>query len=60
MAVLNCPNCGKSFDAQDPEAPAPFCSERCRSVDLGRWLSEEYGLPIEGDEMSSNESQATQ
>jgi hypothetical protein len=25
----------------------PFCSERCRSIDLGRWLDERYGLPAE-------------
>jgi endogenous inhibitor of DNA gyrase (YacG/DUF329 family) len=28
----------------------PFCSERCRQIDLGRWFSEEYGLPIEREE----------
>ena len=25
----------------------PFCSERCRQIDLGRWLDEGYGLPWE-------------
>jgi endogenous inhibitor of DNA gyrase (YacG/DUF329 family) len=46
MVLLHCPICGKSFD---PEAsPAlPFCSERCRQIDLGRWLDERYGLPYE-------------
>lgn len=32
----------------------PFCSERCRTIDLGRWLEEGYALPelteVEGDE----------
>jgi hypothetical protein len=28
----------------------PFCSERCRRVDLGRWLNEDYGLPFEPSE----------
>jgi endogenous inhibitor of DNA gyrase (YacG/DUF329 family) len=23
----------------------PFCSKRCRTIDLGRWLSEEYKVP---------------
>ena len=27
----------------------PFCSERCRKIDLGRWFEEDYCLPIEGD-----------
>jgi endogenous inhibitor of DNA gyrase (YacG/DUF329 family) len=25
--------------------PFPFCSERCRQVDLGRWLTESYAVP---------------
>lgn len=25
----------------------PFCSDRCRRIDLGRWLDEGYSLPIE-------------
>jgi len=28
----------------------PFCSERCRLIDLGRWLDEKYGLPYEPQE----------
>ncbi len=28
----------------------PFCSERCRLTDLGRWLDERYGLPRETEE----------
>ncbi|HYI81990.1 MAG TPA: DNA gyrase inhibitor YacG [Acetobacteraceae bacterium] len=38
-----CPVCGK------PAAPTlrPFCSERCRQVDLGRWLAGDYAVPGE-------------
>jgi endogenous inhibitor of DNA gyrase (YacG/DUF329 family) len=25
----------------------PFCSRRCKTIDLGRWLGEQYGLPKE-------------
>ena len=28
----------------------PFCSERCRLIDLGRWLDERNGMPIEPEE----------
>jgi endogenous inhibitor of DNA gyrase (YacG/DUF329 family) len=28
----------------------PFCGPRCKSIDLGRWLDERYGLPIERPE----------
>jgi endogenous inhibitor of DNA gyrase (YacG/DUF329 family) len=36
-----CPVCGK------PLAPQfrPFCSARCRQVDLGRWLAGDYAIP---------------
>jgi uncharacterized protein len=40
-----CPTCRKPA-APRPENPsAPFCCARCRQVDLGRWLSEEYRVP---------------
>lgn len=36
-----CPVCGKPA----AEASRPFCSERCRDVDLNRWLSGGYAIP---------------
>jgi endogenous inhibitor of DNA gyrase (YacG/DUF329 family) len=36
-----CPICGKPT----VEASKPFCSERCRDVDLNRWLSNSYAIP---------------
>jgi endogenous inhibitor of DNA gyrase (YacG/DUF329 family) len=40
-----CPTCGK------PAVPAfrPFCSARCRDVDLHRWLSGRYAIPVTED-----------
>jgi uncharacterized protein len=37
---LRCPICKKSVKSSDPEFP--FCSERCRVVDLGKWASGAY------------------
>jgi endogenous inhibitor of DNA gyrase (YacG/DUF329 family) len=37
---LHCPICKKSVKAGDPELP--FCSERCRLIDLGKWASGQY------------------
>ncbi len=51
MSVMHCPTCRRPFDPQQSPA-VPFCSERCRLVDLGRWLDERYGVPIERDEES--------
>jgi len=41
-----CPVCGRPTQASDPEGKfRPFCSARCRQVDLGRWLAEDYAVP---------------
>ncbi|MFO7905772.1 MAG: DNA gyrase inhibitor YacG [Planctomycetota bacterium] len=48
MAILVCPTCGREFDSAQTPA-MPFCSERCRLIDLGRWLSEEHGMPVDSD-----------
>ena len=37
---LRCPICKKSVELNS--LPAPFCSERCRLIDLGNWASERY------------------
>ncbi|MFN6956633.1 MAG: DNA gyrase inhibitor YacG [Acetobacteraceae bacterium] len=36
-----CPVCGRPAT----EAARPFCSPRCRQVDLGRWLTGAYAIP---------------
>ena len=43
---LNCPICGRSFLIAESSA-MPFCSNRCRQIDLGRWLREHYSVPVE-------------
>jgi endogenous inhibitor of DNA gyrase (YacG/DUF329 family) len=45
---MRCPSCQREFDAAT-SAAVPFCSDRCRSIDLGRWLGESYGLPVVPD-----------
>lgn len=40
---MKCPICRKDVKLGDPEMP--FCSERCRLIDLGMWSSEEYRIP---------------
>ncbi|MBI4581028.1 MAG: DNA gyrase inhibitor YacG [Planctomycetes bacterium] len=44
MPTYECPICHtKTTCARPEDAPyRPFCSERCKLVDLGRWLNEEY------------------
>jgi endogenous inhibitor of DNA gyrase (YacG/DUF329 family) len=42
--VPKCPTCGKPVEWQDNPA-RPFCSERCKLIDFGRWTNEEYRVP---------------
>jgi endogenous inhibitor of DNA gyrase (YacG/DUF329 family) len=39
-----CPVCDAQVDLQTTPT-VPFCSDRCRLIDLGRWLDESYGVP---------------
>jgi len=48
-AMFRCPTCNKEFSSDD-SSNMPFCSERCRLVDLGRWLDERFAVPAEPDE----------
>lgn len=42
---VNCPTCGKRFTWDEQTPSRPFCSERCRLIDLGEWLGEGYRIP---------------
>lgn len=44
---MNCPICKKPLPEPSTEQPFfPFCSERCKLVDLGRWLDGKYQIPV--------------
>lgn len=40
---MKCPICKKEVGLSDPYMP--FCSERCKLIDLGNWASEKYIIP---------------
>ncbi len=40
---MRCPICKKEVRREDPQYP--FCSERCRIIDLGNWASGKYVIP---------------
>ena len=54
---VKCPTCGDGLpaDARDPDAnPAfPFCTDRCKMIDLGHWFAEDYKIsrPVEGSDL---------
>jgi uncharacterized protein len=46
LATLACPRCQQSTTwLNNPSRP--FCSERCKLIDLGAWANEDYTIPVE-------------
>jgi uncharacterized protein len=45
--IVKCPTCRRSVE-WSPDSPyRPFCSDRCRLIDLGAWLTEQHKIPDE-------------
>lgn len=51
---LRCPTCRKIVLARDPEFP--FCSERCRLIDLGKWASGGYVISTSLNDPETDDS----
>lgn len=41
---LNCPTCQKGIEYSDKYPFRPFCSERCKLIDLGEWAAEKHKI----------------
>ncbi|WP_077034839.1 DNA gyrase inhibitor YacG [Pelomonas sp. KK5] len=52
--IVRCPTCGGDSIFAPGNQWRPFCSERCRQIDLGAWASESYAVaapPPTGDDL---------
>jgi len=47
VKVVACPTCGQAVEWRPENAFRPFCSKRCKLIDLGEWASEGYRVPAE-------------
>ncbi|MCB1983842.1 MAG: DNA gyrase inhibitor YacG [Burkholderiales bacterium] len=59
--TVNCPHCGKSSQWNQDNPFRPFCSERCKTMDLAQWAMESYRIPDSepsNEEREENERQA--
>jgi hypothetical protein len=45
LRSVNCPRCGAQVAWVPASRFRPFCSERCRMIDLGAWATERYRVP---------------
>jgi uncharacterized protein len=50
--TVTCPTCGKTVAWTPASHWRPFCSERCRLIDLGEWLDEGHRISEPTDEHS--------
>lgn len=48
--VPKCPSCRRAVLLRDQNPCFPFCSDRCKAIDLGRWLGGEYRIPVASTE----------
>jgi hypothetical protein len=55
--TIRCPQCQKPT-AWEGNDFRPFCSERCRLIDLGAWLDESYSLPSGSAQDSSDQEES--
>lgn len=44
--IVVCPQCGKDVIWSTDNPYRPFCSERCKLIDLGQWASDNYRIPL--------------
>jgi len=45
VTILACPTCRRSVPWREDSRYRPFCSERCKLIDLGAWAAEEHAIP---------------
>jgi uncharacterized protein len=49
--VVKCPTCRKETPWDD-NPHRPFCSDRCKTIDLGAWVEERYRIPSEENDLN--------
>ncbi len=54
--IVKCPTCGKDVEWIEANVFRPFCSERCKLIDLGEWASDSYVIRNESMQNSENEA----
>jgi len=58
LPVVSCPTCGAAVKWTAENRWKPFCSERCKLIDLGQWATEKYRVPADEQEPEDDPSQA--
>jgi len=48
VTIVKCPTCRRDVEWSPASQYRPFCSDRCRLIDLGAWLTEQHKIPDDG------------
>ncbi|OGU19681.1 MAG: DNA gyrase inhibitor YacG [Hydrogenophilales bacterium RIFOXYD1_FULL_62_11] len=56
IPVVTCPTCNAAVNWTAENRWKPFCSERCKLIDLGQWATEKYRVPAEEQEPESEDT----
>jgi endogenous inhibitor of DNA gyrase (YacG/DUF329 family) len=54
--IVKCPTCRRPVEWSDASTYRPFCSDRCRLIDLGAWISEKHAIPSDEPASLDDES----
>ncbi len=54
VTTVKCPTCQKPVILNEESKYRPFCSQRCRLIDLGEWAQEKYTVAAEEDDSLSD------
>lgn len=55
VAIVDCPTCGKKVEWVEASKYRPFCSLRCKQIDLGAWAEEKYVIPAVSPTVDSDD-----
>jgi uncharacterized protein len=56
ISVVKCPTCSKEVRWTPESRYRPFCSERCKQIDLGAWAAEKYKIGGADEEAPSDDT----
>jgi uncharacterized protein len=56
--VVHCPTCDRPVEWSDTSPWRPFCSERCKLIDLGAWASEQRSIPGDAAQAPEDKKEA--
>jgi endogenous inhibitor of DNA gyrase (YacG/DUF329 family) len=56
LRIAACPRCGNSASLEPTNDWRPFCSERCKLIDLGAWFAEQHVIAADPDPETDDDS----